>query len=110
MTVAPCCICRPGCAGVDAEAPEVECNIDCARCLHGCPALPGETCCEAAPPEPWPTALAVLEHLRTGHGHLVSSRTEDVPPPADLLAFHRLMHEAQPFHPPDHAHAGDPIL
>ena len=42
----PCCICPPDCQGVDAEDAAKQCNVMCAICLHGCPALDGETCCQ----------------------------------------------------------------
>lgn len=59
----PCCLCPPGCAGVDGEP---ACVVECAVCLHGCPAPAGEPCCEDdmtlahAPPQ------RPIDRVRTG--------------------------------------------
>lgn len=40
---APCCICPPGCQGLDGDP---ECSFYCSICIHGCPATSVESCCQ----------------------------------------------------------------
>lgn len=43
----PCCLCGPGCQGLDGTPP---CNPRCAWCIHGC-ATPDDCCLEPTTPE-----------------------------------------------------------
>lgn len=67
-----CCICTPGCAGVDADLDGgVACMVECAPCLHGCPAPADVGCCrdELVPVlslwEPWASAVGRTKWIET---------------------------------------------